>query len=254
MSTNETVDQYYRFVLEKIKTALHTSPLNRPVEYRLSRNGIYRILGLPDNKTEKNILLRLGEQNVWFTNFDTVKRHENMVLYKKYTPEEFSKYDNYNAINIDKVSEIPMNYKGVMGVPITFVDKYNPVQFELLGIMNAGEENIGIRYTGTPHGRITKDKYEEKRKEYRTKQKEIKDKMNKLHYADEEYYLTSEYPLKLAQNAGKLFESSEAHEKRLLLKMTLQNLVLDGKKARFDWIKPFDQVAFYASRQAWLPG
>jgi len=90
---------------------------------------------------------------LWFTNLDTAKRHENMVLYKKYTPEEFTKYDNYNAINIDKVSEIPMNYKGIMGVPITFVDKYNPEQFELLGIMNTGEENIGIRYKGTPHGR-----------------------------------------------------------------------------------------------------
>ncbi len=90
---------------------------------------------------------------LWFTNLDTVKRHENMVLYKKYAPEEFPKYDNYNAINIDKVSEIPMNYKGVMGVPITFVDKFNPEQFELLGIMNTGEKNIGIRYKGTPHGR-----------------------------------------------------------------------------------------------------
>lgn len=90
---------------------------------------------------------------LWFTNLDTAKRHENMVLYKKYAPEEFPKYDNYNAINIDKVSEIPMNYNGVMGVPITFVDKYNPEQFELLGIMNTGEENIGIRYKGTPHGR-----------------------------------------------------------------------------------------------------
>jgi len=90
---------------------------------------------------------------LWFTNLDTVKRHENMVLYKKYASEEFSKYDNYDAINIDKVSEIPLNYNGVMGVPITFVDKYNPKQFELLGIMNTGEENIGIRYKGTPHGR-----------------------------------------------------------------------------------------------------
>lgn len=90
---------------------------------------------------------------LWFTNLDTTKRHENMVLYKKYSPEEYIKYDNYDAINIDKISEIPMEYNGVMGVPITFVDKYNPEQFELLGIMNTGEENIGIRYKGTPHGR-----------------------------------------------------------------------------------------------------
>ena len=90
---------------------------------------------------------------LWFTNLDTTKRHENIVLYKKYTPKEFPKYDNYDAINIDKVSDIPMDYDGVMGVPITFVDKYNPEQFELLGIMNTGEENKGIRHKGTPHGR-----------------------------------------------------------------------------------------------------
>lgn len=74
---------------------------------------------------------------LWFTNLDTTKRHENFVLYKKYTPEEFPKYDNYDVINVDKVSDIPMDYNGVMGVPITFVDKYNPGQFEILGIANS---------------------------------------------------------------------------------------------------------------------
>lgn len=90
---------------------------------------------------------------LWFTNLNTTKRNEMLVLYKKYSPEEFPNYDNYNAINIDKVSEIPTDFTGFMGVPITFVDKYNPAQFELLGIMNTGEENEGIRYKGTPHGR-----------------------------------------------------------------------------------------------------
>jgi hypothetical protein len=74
---------------------------------------------------------------MWLTNFDTTKRHEKTVLYKKYTPEEFSKYDNYNVINVDKIADIPMDYAGVMGVPITFVDKYNPKQFEILGIANS---------------------------------------------------------------------------------------------------------------------
>jgi hypothetical protein len=74
---------------------------------------------------------------LWFTNLYTTKRHENFVLYKKYTPKEFPKYDNYDVINVDKVSDIPMNYKGVMGVPITFVDKYNPKQFEILGVANS---------------------------------------------------------------------------------------------------------------------
>lgn len=69
----------------------------------------------------------------WFTNLDYQERHEELILYKKYTPEEYPKYDNYNAINVDKVSDIPCDYDGVMGVPITFLDKYNPEQFEILG-------------------------------------------------------------------------------------------------------------------------
>jgi len=99
---------------------------------------------------------------------------------------------------------------------------------------------------------ITADYYEEKRKEYRDKQKLINDKIAKLHTADEEYYLTAEYILKLATHASELFESSEPQEKRLLLKMSLQNLELDGKNVLSKWIKPFDKIAYYASRQAWL--
>ncbi len=101
-------------------------------------------------------------------------------------------------------------------------------------------------------GSITESYYEKKRKEYRAKQKAINKKIEKLQFADEEYYITSSYLLKLAENAGKVFESSEVHEKRLLLKMALQNLELKGKKARYDWTKPFDKIAFFASRQAWL--
>ena len=70
----------------------------------------------------------------WFTNLDFEKRHERITLYKRYTPEDYPRYDNYDAININKVAEIPFNYDGMMGVPITFLDKYNPEQFEILGI------------------------------------------------------------------------------------------------------------------------
>lgn len=69
----------------------------------------------------------------WFTNLDHDKRHEELILYKKYNPEEYPKYDNYNAINVNKVADIPCDYDGVMGVPITFLDKYNPEQFEIVG-------------------------------------------------------------------------------------------------------------------------
>jgi len=69
----------------------------------------------------------------WFTNLDINKRHEELILYKKYNPEEYPTYDNYNAINVDKTKDIPLDYDGVMGVPITFMDKYNPDQFKILG-------------------------------------------------------------------------------------------------------------------------
>ena len=69
----------------------------------------------------------------WFTNLDHYKRHEELVLYRKYSPEEYPKYDNYDAIEVSKTKEIPKDYDGVMGVPITFLDKYNPEQFEIIG-------------------------------------------------------------------------------------------------------------------------
>lgn len=69
---------------------------------------------------------------MWFTNIDIQKRHENLILYKKYSAEEYPKYDNYPAINVDKTVDIPIDYDGLMGVPITFFDKYNPSQFEII--------------------------------------------------------------------------------------------------------------------------
>lgn len=76
----------------------------------------------------------------WFTNIDTNKRHEDMFLYKTYTNNEemYPKYDNYDAINCDKVKDIPYDYSGVIGVPITFLDKYNHEQFEIIGCSDNG--------------------------------------------------------------------------------------------------------------------
>jgi hypothetical protein len=85
----------------------------------------------PDGSTQK-----FGNVG-WFTNLDVEKRHEDMILHQKYSPKEYPRYDNYKAINVDRVNDIPMNYNGVMGVPITFLDKYNPEQFEILGIANS---------------------------------------------------------------------------------------------------------------------
>lgn len=68
----------------------------------------------------------------WFTNLEIPKRNEELDLVCRYSPEEYPKYDNYDAINVGRTQDIPMDYKGLMGVPITFLDKYNPNQFEII--------------------------------------------------------------------------------------------------------------------------
>ena len=70
----------------------------------------------------------------WFTNLYHKKRHEVMILYKLYSPEEYPTYDNYDAVNVNKTAEIPYDYDGEMGVPITFLDKHNPEQFDIIGM------------------------------------------------------------------------------------------------------------------------
>lgn len=76
---------------------------------------------------------------MWFTNLDIEKRHEELILYKPYTPEEYPHYYNYDAIEVSKTTNIPYDYWGIMGVPITFLDKYNPDQFEILGMSATAE-------------------------------------------------------------------------------------------------------------------
>ena len=97
-----------------------------PDSYPLNAAG-YRV----DEKGIKYIRVK-GVR--WFTNLDYPQRHEELVLYKHYTSEEYPKYDNYDAINVDVTTDIPCDYEGVMGVPITFMDKYSPEQFEILGL------------------------------------------------------------------------------------------------------------------------
>lgn len=68
----------------------------------------------------------------WFTNLDYKELHEELILYKQYTPEEYPKYDNFDAINVDTTAHIPFDYDGYIGVPITFLDKYCPEQFDIM--------------------------------------------------------------------------------------------------------------------------
>ncbi len=81
----------------------------------------------------------------WFTNLDYKERHEEMILFRPYAPDKYPTYVNYPAIEVSKVADIPCDYDGEMGVPITFLDKYNPDQFEIVGISSAlatPQENI----------------------------------------------------------------------------------------------------------------
>jgi len=88
----------------------------------------------------------------WFTNIDVKKRHEELIMYKKYSPDEYPKYDNLDGIDVDKIADIPIDYYGIMGVPITFMDKYNPDQFEILGF-GKGERAKKVGVTPNYRGR-----------------------------------------------------------------------------------------------------
>jgi len=112
-----------------------------PDDYPLNAAG-YRV----DSSGKKFIRIK-GVR--WFTNLDYDGRHEDLALYKNYSPEEYPKYDNYDAINVDATKDIPIDYADAMGVPITFLDKYNPEQFEILGQMattKIDEFNHGYPY------------------------------------------------------------------------------------------------------------
>jgi hypothetical protein len=94
----------------------------------------------------------------WFTSLPVTKHKENLILYKHYTPEDYPRFENYDAINVKKYTDIPADYNDVMGVPITFLDKYNPNQFELigLGISNSGLE-CGVKPYKPEHKKYRKE-------------------------------------------------------------------------------------------------
>ena len=84
----------------------------------------------------------------WFTNLDIKQRHEEMILVRRYNPKKNPRYDNYDAIDVSSANDIPCDYSGLMGVPISFLDKYNPDQFELLGISDLPDTIPGVEALG----------------------------------------------------------------------------------------------------------
>lgn len=111
---------------------------------------------VPDSYEEKKTDFKIDENGqkwrrmgniCWFTNVDIEKRHENMTLFRNYTAEDYPMYDNFNAIEVSKTADIPCDYDGVMGVPITFMSQYSPEQFEILGLSQKcgfGAESIKL--------------------------------------------------------------------------------------------------------------
>ena len=116
-----------------------------PDDYPLSASGC----GIDDSG--KKFIRVKGVR--WFTNLDIKQRHEELILVKKYNKDIYKHYDNYDAINIDRTADIPCDFSGVMGVPITFIDKYNPDQFIIEGMAAGNTKATGFYFNVpyTPH-------------------------------------------------------------------------------------------------------
>jgi hypothetical protein len=105
----------------------------------------------PKYDAEGNVIINVM-MCVWFTNIEHQKRKTPLDLYKKYSEEKYPKYDNYDAIEVEKVNLIPCDYNGVMGVPITFLDKYCPSQFEIVGAYNYSKDCDGKPWNAKING------------------------------------------------------------------------------------------------------
>lgn len=119
---------------------------------------------VPDYYEEKQTDFKMDEQGrkwrrmgniCWFTNMDIDKRHQPLDLFRAYTTKDYPKYDQYDAINVNKTTDIPEDYDGIMGVPITFLDKHSPEQFELLGVDRYIADNPHYGHRFTIHGKET---------------------------------------------------------------------------------------------------
>lgn len=114
-----------------------------------STNGSNRYFRVPDSypltektgKIENGVKYAFVKGVMWYTNMDYNARHKKIDLWKTFDSNEFPKYDTYDAIEVSKVANIPIDYDGIMGVPITFLNHYNPEQFEIVGEFNHGSDN-----------------------------------------------------------------------------------------------------------------
>jgi hypothetical protein len=125
-------------------------PLFMTEKVWLGNNSGHFWFAVPETYEEKKTDFKIDENGqkwrrmgniCWFTNLDYEKRHEDMTLYRKYSPELYPKYDNFDAIEVSRTADIPCDYYGLMGVPITFMTRHNPSQFSIVGVLNSGTGN-----------------------------------------------------------------------------------------------------------------
>lgn len=119
---------HYKEIFPSIKDNKLWLGYTSPKLFRIPENVIGKSV-----KTIDGIRYQQFGNICWFTNLDIQKRHEDLILYKAYSINDYPYYDNYDAINVNKTSEIPMDYDGIIGVPISFLEKYNPDQFDIIG-------------------------------------------------------------------------------------------------------------------------
>ena len=136
---------YMQQLIKHGKTFLIIGPLNL-IKYKNTFPYFMKGLAWPGVNWVKSFtepdgkVMKMGNV-VWYTNLDVKKHYEKLVLTEKYDPAKYPKYDNYDAINVDKTVDIPNDYVGVMGVPISYLMRHNPEQFEIVGELNSGSDN-----------------------------------------------------------------------------------------------------------------
>ncbi len=160
---NFLIEHKKKFLIIGNQNALHYKeifPLVQENKVWLGYNHVKEFYK-PDGTTQKfgNVL--------WYTNLDIKKRHEDLVLYKKYTNDDYPKFDNFDAINVNKVSEIPCDYYGYMGVPDSFIEIYNPEQFEIIGRSGDTDWVLGECEFFTPPTNERKEFYKHYNKTWR---------------------------------------------------------------------------------------
>lgn len=197
----------------------------------------------PEKKTKKS-----GKQYVYYHCTQYKGKHKAEWLSEDALTQQFTEILGTVTLPQEALDDIVATLKDSHRDKKYFIEdlkrQYNTDYMKL-------ENRIEKMYEDSLDGRITIDLFEKKRDQYREEQKEILAKAKNLQVADEEYYLTSQYLLQIASRAKELFESSEPNEKKQILQLTLQNLTLEGKKVRYEWKKPFDKIAIYASHPDW---